>query len=312
LGTFHGYNATILAYGQTGSGKTHTMGTGCTIGMPFDQVGIVPRVFKFIFDEVDMRKAQSEYSSFRISISFLEIYNEEIHDLLDPASMVRDKITGKPGKEVSIREEKNGNISVRGLKDQEVSKEDECSHWLNLGINHRQTSATLMNEGSSRSHAIFTITIEQKIVKEVETPEGEEKKEDGPATVTEEISAKFHFVDLAGSERIKKTGASGKLMKEGISINKGLLNLGLVISALTKESGGSSHIPYRDSKVTRILQDSLGGNSRTTMIACVSPAESNYEETMGTIKYASRARNIKNKPIVNRDPNSMLIESLRG
>ena len=202
------------------------MGTGCTIGVPFEQVGIVPRVFKFIFDEIQLRKAQSEYSSFRVTIAFLELYNEEIHDLLDPGSMARDKITGKPAKEVQIREEKNGHISVRGLKEQEVSTQDECLHWLNMGINQRQTSATLMNEGSSRSHAIFTVTIEQKIIKEVETPEADAKKEDGPATVTEEISAKFHFVDLAGSERIKKTGASGKLLKEGISINKGLLCLG--------------------------------------------------------------------------------------
>jgi len=116
---------------------------------------------------------------------------------------------------------------------------------------------------------------------------------------------------LAGSERIKKTGATGQLMKEGISINKGLLCLGQVISALTVEKRVKEHIPYRDSKLTRILQDSLGGNSRTTMIACVSPAESNYEESLSSLKYASRARNIKNKPVVNRDPNSMLIESLR-
>ena len=137
LGCFHGYNATILAYGQTGSGKTHTMGTGCTIGVPFEEVGIVPRVFKFIFDELDMRRAQSEYSSFRVTIAFLELYNEEIHDLLDPASMARDKVTGKPMKEVSIREEKNGTISVRGLKECEVSNQEECLRWLNSGINHR-------------------------------------------------------------------------------------------------------------------------------------------------------------------------------
>tara|TARA_B110000285_G_C15065652_1_gene584953 strand:- start:136 stop:597 length:462 start_codon:yes stop_codon:yes gene_type:complete len=149
-------------------------------------------------------------------------------------------------------------------------------------------------------------------VKEVEegvadaAPEGEEK-----AQLTEEISAKFHFVDLAGSERIKKTGATGQLLKEGISINKGLLCLGQVISALTDAKSGAGHIPYRDSKLTRILQDSLGGNSRTTMIACVSPAESNYEESLGTVKYASRARNIKNKPVINRDPNSLLIEALK-
>ena len=117
---------------------------------------------------------------------------------------------------------------------------------------------------------------------------------------------------MAGSERIKKTGATGQVLKEGISINKGLLALGNVISALTEEGKKEKHIPYRDSKLTRILQDSLGGNSRTTMIACVSPAETNYEESLNTLKYASRARNIKNKPVVNRDPNSILIEGLRS
>jgi hypothetical protein len=136
-----------------------------------------------------------------------------------------------------------------------------------------------------------------------------------PITSEENISAKFHFVDLAGSERIKKTGATGKTMLEGIQINQGLLALGNVIAALTDEkkiASGKQFIPYRNSKLTRILQDSLGGNSRTTMIACISPSESNYEETLTSIKYASRARNIKNKPIVNRDANSMLIEALRN
>lgn len=130
------------------------------------------------------------------------------------------------------------------------------------------------------------------------------------ATWEEFMVAKFHFVDLAGSEWIKKTGATGSTMKEGISINKGLLSLGNVISALTDENKKNSHVPYWDSKLTRILQDSLGGNSRTTMIACISPAEYNYDETLNTLKYASRARNIKNKPVINWDPNSALIASL--
>lgn len=123
--------------------------------------------------------------------------------------------------------------------------------------------------------------------------------------------AKFHFVDLAGSERAKKTGATGATMKEGININKSLLSLGNVISALTDETKKEKHVPYRDSKLTRILQDSLGGNSRTSMIACCSPAETNFEETLNTLKYASRARNIKNKPVVNRDPASLQIAALR-
>lgn len=177
-----------------------------------------------------------------------------------------------------------------------------------------------MNACSSRSHAIFTITIEQHIIEDLyktnEVPRDEKgnpiKGKDDDLTTREEFMvAKFHFVDLAGSERIKKTGATGTTMKEGISINKGLLCLGNVISALTDENNRVFHVPYRDSKLTRILQDSLGGNSRTTMIACVSPAEYNYEESLNTLKYAARARNIKNKPVVNRDPNSALIAQLR-
>eukprot|EP00347_Sterkiella_histriomuscorum_P016618 403352497 len=312
LGCFAGYNATILAYGQTGSGKTHTMGTGSTSGLLEEQIGIVPRVFQFIFDELDRRKRMSSFSEFAIKVSFLELYNEELHDLLDPV-MVGNHAS-KSTKELLIKE-KNGNIYVQGLKEEPVQSKEECLMLLNKGISHRTTSATLMNEGSSRSHAIFTVAIEQRIVKEFEiAPDAVEGgKEEAPAAGQQEelISAKFHFVDLAGSERIKKTGATGQLLKEGISINKGLLCLGNVISALTEEKSKNQHIPYRDSKLTRILQDSLGGNSRTTMIACVSPAESNYEETLNSIKYASRARNIKNKPVVNRDPNSMLIDSLR-
>ena len=223
-----------------------------------------------------------------------------------------DRVTGKPVKELFIKE-KSGSIFIQGLKEETVNSKEECIELLNKGISHRTTSSTLMNEGSSRSHAIFTIAIEQRIVKEIDVPEGETDLKAGlPAQQEEQITAKFHFVDLAGSERIKRTGAVGQLMKEGISINKGLLCLGNVISALTDDSKKDKHIPYRDSKLTRILQDSLGGNSRTTMIACVSPAETNYEESLNSIKYASRARNIKNKAVVNRDPNSLLIDSLRG
>lgn len=172
LGCFHGFNATVLAYGQTGSGKTHSMGTGSTLGMPFEHVGIVPRVFKFVFEELEARKAAAEYAEFKVKVAFLELYNEELHDLLDPAGI--NKQTGKSAKEITIREEKNGVISVRGLRDVDVASSDECTRLLNTGITHRQTSATLMNEGSSRSHAIFTITIEQKIVKEVEEPDEKE------------------------------------------------------------------------------------------------------------------------------------------
>ncbi len=310
LGCFQGYNATVLAYGQTGSGKTYTMGSGHTVGLDDEDFGIIPRVISFIFDETERRKDKAE---FLIKCSFLEIYNEELHDLLDhvPVSTgssnnaVIDRFMQK--KDITIREEKAGNISVYGLKEEKVANYDELAVCLDRGSNFRSTASTLMNNCSSRSHAIFTITIEQHIIEDLYKPDG------APALEGSEefMVAKFHFVDLAGSERAKRTGATGNTLKEGISINKGLLSLGNVISALTEDSKKFVHVPYRDSKLTRILQDSLGGNSRTSMIACVSPAEINFEETLNTLKYASRARNIKNKPIVNRDPNSQLSAQLR-
>lgn len=182
---------------------------------------------------------------------------------------------------------------------------------LERGSLSRSTSSTLMNEASSRSHAIFSITLEQHFIEDLYKTENE-KKANESGSPPEFILAKFHFVDLAGSERIKKTGATGSTLKEGININKGLLCLGNVIAALTERTNSDhQHIPYRDSKLTRILQDSLGGNARTYMIACVSPAESNYDETLNTLKYASRARNIKNKPKINTDPNTALINQLK-
>ena len=193
---------------------------------------------------------------------------------------------------------------------------EELAACLDRGSNFRSTASTLMNNCSSRSHAIFTISIEQHVIDDLyKASDGTQivapATSEPPAAASEEFMvAKFHFVDLAGSERAKRTGATGATLKEGISINKGLLSLGNVISALTDDKG-KGHVPYRDSKLTRILQDSLGGNSRTIMIACVSPAEINFEETLNTLKYASRARNIKNKPVVNRDPNSQQIAQLR-
>ena len=285
LSCFAGYNATVLAYGQTGSGKTYTMGTGQRLNLLEEEVGIIPRVIASIIQETDRRKEESE---FILKVGFLEIYNEEILDLLDP----------KPGtsKQIIIREDR-GTISLMGMHEEKVTTVDEMLSCLDQGSLNRSTAATLMNELSSRSHAIFTISVEQHALNDTE--------EQGYTC------AKFHFVDLAGSERAKRTGASGATMKEGISINKGLLCLGNVISALTEDARKNVHVPYRDSKLTRILQDSLGGNSKTCMIACISPADTNYEETLNTLKYASRARHIKNKPVVNRDPNSALIAQLK-
>ena len=285
LSCFAGYNATVLAYGQTGSGKTYTMGTGQRLNLLEEEIGIIPRVIASIIQETDKRKTESE---FVLKVSFLEIYNEELLDLLDPKSGA--------GKQIIIREDR-GTISLMGMHEEKVATVDEMLSCLDQGSLNRSTAATLMNELSSRSHAIFTISIEQHALTDTE--------EQGYTC------AKFHFVDLAGSERAKRTGASGTTMKEGISINKGLLCLGNVISALTEDAKKNVHVPYRDSKLTRILQDSLGGNSKTCMIACISPADTNYEETLNSLKYASRARHIKNKPVINRDPNSALIAQMR-
>ena len=304
------YNSTVLAYGQTGSGKTFTIGTGHSSTIHPSDAGVIPRVIGLIFEEIEKRKKKAE---FIIRVSFLEIHNEEIHDLLDPSishsssgGFLTQSLAQK--KNISIREEKGGIISVYGLHEEVVKNSEELANCLDKGSVYRTTSSTLMNATSSRSHAIFSVTIEQHIL---EGLYGQEKPADNQEQAQEFMTAKFHFVDLAGSERVKKTGAVGDQMKEGININKGLLALGNVISALTDESKKTFHVPYRDSKLTRILQDSLGGNSRTSFIACISPSDMNFEETLGTLKYASRARNIKNKPVINRDPNSAQIAQLR-
>ena len=317
LGCFQGFNATVLAYGQTGSGKTWTMGSGYTMGLSDEQRGIIPRVISLIFDEVDKRKKRAE---FIVKCSFLEIYNEELIDLLDQNS-IQQAAAGST--KINIREEKNGSISVYGLHEERVERAEDMAACLDRGTNNRTTASTLMNNNSSRSHAIFTISIEQHQIDDL-YPTGSDNQASGEGPSDESAAAgsggarpdefmvaKFHFVDLAGSERAKKTGASGATLKEGININKSLLVLGNVISALSEEGKKGNFVPYRDSKLTRILQDSLGGNSRTSMIACVSPAESNFDETLNTLNYASRARRIKNKPKVNRDPNSALIAELR-
>ncbi|XP_050904863.1 kinesin-like protein KIN-4C isoform X1 [Lathyrus oleraceus] len=283
---FHGYNATVLAYGQTGSGKTYTMGTNYS--GEDSAGGIIPQVMRTIFNRVQDFKDES--SEFLIRVSFIEIFKEEVYDLLDPNASKGElagnaKFAGPARVPIQIRETYSGGITLAGVTEPEVKTKEEMSSYLSRGSMSRATGSTNMNSQSSRSHAIFTITMEQKNGDDV-------------------LCAKLHLVDLAGSERAKRTGADGMRLKEGIHINKGLLTLGNVISALGDErkrkEGG--HVPYRDSKLTRLLQDSLGGNSKTVMIACVSPADTNVEETLNTLKYANRARNIQNKAIINRDP----------
>ncbi|XP_065312845.1 chromosome-associated kinesin KIF4A-like isoform X2 [Gordionus sp. m RMFG-2023] len=303
---FEGYNLTILAYGQTGSGKTHTMGTDCfsiphgDIDTSYD-IGLIPKaindVFKYIKNlksDVIENVSNCVNIDFRISVSFLEIYKEEIIDLLNSYHINpkdRDKET------VVIREDPNYGIRLIGLKEIPVSNFLEALSFLEMGSAIRSTASTAMNLTSSRSHAIFTITIE---------------KFSDDVTLTK---SKIHFVDLAGSERVKKTLAEGERFKEGVNINRGLLALGNVINALSEDSkkkGENGFVPYRDSKLTRILQDSLGGNSHTVMIACVSPSLFNVEETLNTLRYADRAKKIKNKPVINIDPYQEELSRLRN
>jgi len=299
LSSFAGYNSTVLAYGQTCSGKTFTMGTDAALTASKEQQGIIPRVVQMMFDEIEKRKTSKE---FIIKVSFIEIYNEEICDLLDPQAHTK----------ITIREFTRGIPSLCGQQEEKVSDYEGLFKLLERGAVHRRTRSTLMNENSSRSHAILVINIEQHLIEDLYQANPSDKTlESNDPTAQEFITAKFHFVDLAGSERIKKTGAEGEALQEGININKALFVLGKVINALTDETGRNQYKPYRESNLTRILQDSLGGNARTTMIACVSPADSNQEETLSTLLYACKARSIKNKPVINRDPNSMLIHQLQ-
>lgn len=291
-GAFSGYNATVLAYGQTGSGKTYTMGTGFEQGAPMDDEnqGIVARAIHQIFDGVTKRKQEnSPPPDFKVFTQFIELYNEEIVDLLDE--------NDNQSKQIRIHQE-NGTIKTVGVTSRPVSSVQDAFDSLKFGTLARTTASTKMNTHSSRSHAIFTITIQQTRV-------------DSEAKDVETLSAKFHFVDLAGSERLKRTGATGERAREGISINTGLLCLGNVISALADSSRKASHIPYRDSKLTRLLQDSLGGNSQTIMIACISPSDRDFMESLSTLRYADRARNIKNRVTVNQDISNPIINALR-
>uniref|UniRef100_A0A671LMC8 Kinesin-like protein KIF21A n=1 Tax=Sinocyclocheilus anshuiensis TaxID=1608454 RepID=A0A671LMC8_9TELE len=279
-GCFEGYNATIFAYGQTGSGKTYTMGTA-----------------------LDRQIMWS-----RESCRFL--YNEEVLDLFDTT---RDMEMRKQKSHIKIHEDASGSIYTVGVTTRTVSSELEMMQCLQLGALSRTTASTQMNVQSSRSHAIFTIHICQVRVCAPQDGETDNRLANSSSEVEEfeTLTAKFHFVDLAGSERLKRTGATGDRAKEGISINCGLLALGNVISALGDRSKRSTHVPYRDSKLTRLLQDSLGGNSRTVMIACTSPSDQDFMETLNTLKYANRARNIKNKVVVNQDKASQQISALR-
>ncbi|XP_061688758.1 kinesin-like protein KIF21B isoform X2 [Syngnathoides biaculeatus] len=323
-GCFEGYNATVFAYGQTGSGKTYTMGTGFDVSLTVPEQGIIPRAVHHLFEGIQSRKEQAKEAGtqppeFKVSAQFLELYNEEILDLFDGA---RDPESRSRKSNIKIHEDASGSIYTTGVTSRLVQSKEELLQCLKLGALSRTTASTQMNAQSSRSHAIFTIHLCQMRVcqQQLQMTNGDEKTEelngvDSSAIKQPEyeaLMAKFHFVDLAGSERLKRTGATGERAREGISINCGLLALGNVISALGDQSKKGGHVPYRDSKLTRLLQDSLGGNSRTVMIACVSPSDRDFMETLNTLKYANRARNIKNKVVVNQDKTSQQISALRA
>ena len=260
----NGYNGTVFAYGQTGAGKSYTM-MGGNID---DDVGkgIIPRIVEQIFASILSSPSNIEYT---VRVSYMEIYMERIRDLLVPQN-----------DNLPVHEEKNRGVYVKGLLEVYVSSVQEVYEVLRRGGESRAVSSTNMNAESSRSHSIFVLTVTQK---NVET--GSMK------------SGQLFLVDLAGSEKVGKTGASGQTLEEAKKINKSLSALGMVINSLT--DGKSSHIPYRDSKLTRILQESLGGNSRTTLIINCSPSSYNDAETLGTLKFGMRAKSIKNKAKVN-------------
>ncbi|XP_069905736.1 kinesin-like protein KIF21A isoform X5 [Oryctolagus cuniculus] len=317
-GCFEGYNATVFAYGQTGAGKTYTMGTGFDVNIMEEEQGIISRAVKHLFKSIEEKKHTAIKNGlpppdFKVNAQFLELYNEEVLDLFDTT---RDIDSKNKKSNIRIHEDSTGGIYTVGVTTRTVNTESEMMQCLKLGALSRTTASTQMNVQSSRSHAIFTIHVCQtRMCPQMDAENATDNKmisESSQMNEFETLTAKFHFVDLAGSERLKRTGATGERAKEGISINCGLLALGNVISALGDKSKRATHVPYRDSKLTRLLQDSLGGNSQTIMIACVSPSDRDFMETLNTLKYANRARNIKNKVMVNQDRASQQINALRS
>ncbi|KAH6896622.1 hypothetical protein B0T10DRAFT_161037 [Thelonectria olida] len=313
-----GYNVSLLAYGQSGAGKSYTMGTsGPDEQRDNESMGVIPRAAAALFEKLDAPKPSPKSNrnsmshlrtprgygqpnalgdrSWSLTATYLEIYNEQLRDLL-----VSETTPAHERGNVAIREDVKGNIILTGLRQVEINSVEDLLNALNFGSSIRQTDATAINAKSSRSHAVFSLNLVQR--KNKATPTGpSEKRFSVPleAMTGNDISittdSKLHFVDLAGSERLKNTGAQGERAKEGISINAGLAALGKVISQLSSRSAGS-HVSYRDSRLTRLLQDSLGGNAITYMIACVTPAEFHLSETLNTVQYAQRARAIQSKP----------------
>ncbi|XP_045446228.1 kinesin-like protein KIF13B [Melitaea cinxia] len=285
---FEGYNACIFAYGQTGSGKSYTM-----MGAPGpDEGGIIPRLCDALFERI-ARQQSPPALTYKVEVSYMEIYNERVHDLLDPETTRRS---------LRVREHAVLGPYVDGLSQLAVTSFQDIDNLMTEGNKSRTVAATNMNSESSRSHAVFSVVLTQTLC-------------DAATGVSGEKVARLSLVDLAGSERAVKTGAVGERLKEGSNINKSLTTLGLVISKLADQSSGKNNkdkfVPYRDSVLTWLLKDNLGGNSKTVMVATISPAADNFEETLSTLRYADRAKRIVNHAVVNEDPNARIIRELR-
>ncbi|CAF0703162.1 unnamed protein product [Brachionus calyciflorus] len=279
-----GYNACIFAYGQTGSGKSFTM-----MGSQSNK-GLIPRLCEDIFNRIAQNSTKN--LTFKVEVSYIEIYNEKVRDLLDPSG---SKLNLK------VREHQLLGPYVDGLTHLAVSSYKDIETILNEGNKSRTVAATNMNAESSRSHAVFCLKLYQTIL-------------DEQIQISGEKVSRISLVDLAGSEKVSKTGVEGERLKEGCNINKSLHTLGQVISALADSSSSKSkqkHIPYRDSVLTWLLKDSIGGNSKTVMVSAISPSLDNYEETLSTLRYADRAKRIVNNAVVNEDPNAKIIRNLR-
>ncbi|CAH1402833.1 unnamed protein product [Nezara viridula] len=275
-----GYNGTIFAYGQTGTGKTFTMEG---VNTEPELRGVIPNSFAHLFGQI---AKSSEETKFLVRVSYYEIYNEEVRDLLNTSSSVK----------LEVKERPDVGVFIKNLTTYVVNNADDMDRIMTIGNKNRVVGATAMNIESSRSHAIFTITVETSVT--------------GDDNQQRVKMGRLHLVDLAGSERQSKTAAVGNRLKEATKINLSLSTLGNVISALV--DGKCTHIPYRNSKLTRILQDSLGGNSKTVMCATIGPASYNYEETISTLRYASRAKSICNRARINENPKDALLRHFQS
>ncbi|KAM0507015.1 hypothetical protein ACHAP8_000640 [Fusarium lateritium] len=277
---FEGYHTCIFAYGQTGSGKSYTM-----MGTP-DQPGLIPRTCEDLFERIDAAHSENSNVAYNVRVSYFEVYNEHVRDLLVPP-----QTTHKAPNYLKIRESPTEGPYVKDLTEVPVRNINEILRYMKLGDTSRTVASTKMNDTSSRSHAVFTIMLKQ-IHHDMETDE------------TTERSSRIRLVDLAGSERAKATEATGARLREGSNINKSLTTLGRVIAALAdpKSSRAGKRrdvVPYRDSILTWLLKDSLGGNSKTAMIACIAPSD--YDETLSTLRYADQAKRIRTRAVVNQD-----------